>query len=141
MPTGDISGCFEISSGYGNFYKFDTGKTGPWGVYFDNSGDGVERIWAKDPTYDATKSVLKLYYVHLSCTTAVSVGLFDGSDGEGIVRLRTSDVTYANTGNSEVWDFRDDPLVCMTAENTKSLSVCAGDGWVSGFVKVGWGTP
>lgn len=140
LAGGDASGCLEMSSGYGNFFEFDTGKTGRWGVEFDCTGDGVERIWGKDPTFDASASCLLLYYAQLSCSTSVSVGLFEGSDGGAIVRLRTSDVTYANTGNSQVWDFRDDPLVCMTAENTKSLSVCAGDGYISGFVKVGWGS-
>lgn len=132
----DFSSNFEVSSGYGQYYRFLSGK---FGIYFDNSGDGVERIWSKEA--DTTKNVCLLHYAHLSCTTAASVGLFDGSDGEGIVRLRTSDVTYVSQGQTETWDFGDDPLIIMAGDNTKSLSVCAGDGWVSGFVKVSWGTP
>lgn len=132
---GDFSGCFEISSGYGNLYRFDSGK---YGIYFGCTGDGVERLWAKDPTVDVTNAVLVLHYAQLSCSST-SVGLYDGSDGEGIVSIRGSDVSCQGHP-SETWDFGKDGLVCMTAENTKSLSVCAGDGLISGFVKVSWGT-
>lgn len=129
----DFSANYEVSSGYGGYHLFESGK---FGIYFDCSGDGVERIWSKEA--DTTQNVCLLHYVHLSCTTVASVGLFDGSDGDGIVRLRTSDVTYVSQGNSQTWDFKDDPLICMTSDNTKSISVCAGDGWVSGFIKVSW---
>lgn len=134
----DFSDNFEVSSGYGNFYRYESGK---FGIYFDNSGEGVERIWSKEA--DTTLNVCLLHYIHLSCSTTVAVGLFDGSDGEGIVGIKTGDDagdTSAPMHASQTWDFRDDPLVCLTADTTKSISVCAGDGWVSGFIKVSWGT-
>jgi len=128
----DFSANYELSSGYGGYHLFESGK---FGIYFDCSGDGVERIWSKEA--DTTLNACLIHYIHLSCATSAGVGLFDGSDGEGIVKLRTSDAT-ATGGLTETWDFRDDPLVCMTSDTTKSISVCAGDGWVSGFIKVSW---
>jgi len=136
MGIADMSGCLEVTSGYGNYLRFDSGK---FGIFFDGTGDAVERIWGKDPTADVTGAVCLLHKVHLSCATSASIGLFDGSGGGGIVRLRSSELT-ATAGATEMWDFEDDPIVCLTAENTQSLSVCAGDGLVSGFLKVSWGT-
>jgi hypothetical protein len=137
MAGGDVSGCLEVSSGYGNLTRFNSGK---FGVSFDSTGGADERIWGKDPTVDATKSVLYVDAIQLAaCASGGNVALIDGSGGSPLVTLANSDVSYGG-GVREYWDFRDDPLVCLTADNTQSLCVSSTlSGHISGFVKCWWG--
>jgi hypothetical protein len=140
--AGDMSGCVEATVGYFGYNRFDSGKIG---VSFDYTGGSDERLFGKDVTMmigDATvfNNALYVEYITLStCGTAGPVALIDGSQGIPIVTLSGSDVSYGN-GNSGEWDFKDDPLVCLTADNTDSLCVSSAlDGWVSGYVKCYWG--
>jgi hypothetical protein len=134
MAGGDVSDCVEMSDGYFGFNRFNSGR---FGIAFECTGDGVERIWGKDPTVDVSSSVCYLEYLQLSCASG-EVGLYDGSDGTLIGGIKVSDVTPNGTPNS-VWDFKGDPLMCLTADNTKSICISAADGHVSGFLKVYWG--
>ena len=145
MADGDVSGCLEVSSGYGNFMRFNSGK---YGVAFDSTGGTDERIFGKDPTMnldDATYvggNSLYLYYVQLAgCASGGNIALIDGSGvGQAIVTLAIGDITPTSGHQSEVWDFRDDPLICLTADNTQSLCVSSTiNGHISGFIKCGWG--
>jgi len=138
MAGGDISGCLEASAGYGNLIRFDSGK---FGVSFDSTGGVDERIWGKDPTVDVTASALYIEYIQLTgCATGGPVALIDGSTGQAIVSLANSDASYGGGGLSGVWDFRNDPLVCLTAETTQSLCISSTvNGHLAGFIKCGWG--
>ena len=140
MAGGDISGCLEVSSGYGNLMRFDSGK---FGIEFDCTGGADERVWGKDPTVDVTASVLYLEYIQLAGdSTGGLVSLVDGSAaGKRVVTLPCSDTTVIG-GNAGigVWDFRNDPIICMTAENTQSLCISSTvKGYCGGFVKCYWG--
>jgi hypothetical protein len=137
MATGDMSGCLEVSSGYGNMLRFDSGK---FGISFDSTGGVDERIWGKDPTAVYGAMALYIEQIYLTgCASGGNVALCDGSGGEAIVTLANSDVSYGG-GVSQEWDFGNDALVCMTADNTQSLCVSSTiDGFVSGFVKCWWG--
>lgn len=133
----DFSGCCEFSGAYGRFNYFESGK---FGVDFDFTGNSSERIYGKDPTEasDITKAAFFLDYFRLSCTSGGSyLTLTDGSAGAKMLQL------YCNTdvGGREEWDFADDPLVCLTAENTQSLCISATqNGFVTGYIKGHWGT-
>lgn len=140
MAGGDVSGCLEVSSGYGNLMRFDSGR---FGISFDCTGGTDERIWAKDPTVDATKSALYVDYIQLAtCGTGAGgpVALVDGSAaGQAIVTLAAHDGTLTS-GNQGNWDFGKDPLVCLTADNTQSLCLSStASAFISGFVKCHWG--
>ena len=140
MATGDVSGCLEVSSGYGNMLKFGSGK---YGVSFDCTGGTDERIWGKDPT--AVYGAMALYVdsIQLSaCGTGGGgpVALIDGSAaGQAIVTLSVHDGTLTS-GNEGNWGFGDDPLVCLTADNTQSLCISSTtSAFISGFIKCWWG--
>lgn len=137
MASGDVSGCLEVSSGYGNFLSFNTGH---FGVEFDSTGGADERLFGKDPTVDVTGSVLYVEYIQLfGCPTGGPISLTDGSGGARIVTVGGSDASYGG-GDSAVWDFKDDPLKCLVAENTQSLCMSsAANGHCGGFVKCYWG--
>ena len=138
MAGGDISGCLEVSSGYGNFFKHDSGK---FGIEFDSTDGTDERIWGKDPTVDATKSTFYLEYVQLSGdATGGPISLVDGSGGSKIVTLVCSDTTVIGGSLFGTWDFRGDPLKCLVAENTQSLCMSSTvKGYCGGFIKGYWG--
>lgn len=129
----DISGCLEITIGYGNLLKFDSGR---YGIFWDYTGESQEVIWGKDPTCCVTGACFYLQQLGLSCATNDQpVAVFDGSGGAQLVRLSCGSLS----GNSQTWDFEGDPLVCLTGDNTQSLSICAGDGFVNGYFKGFWG--
>jgi len=136
MAGGDVSGCVEFSSGYFGFNRFDSGK---FGIAFDCTGDTQDGIFGKDPTVDVTAQVLYLDYLELACTTT-SARIYDGSGGTILAAALASDVSGVSA-NTQTWDFRGDPLRCLTAESTSSLCLSSGDGYVSGFMKVWWGRP
>ena len=139
MAGGDVSGCLEVSSGYGNMIRFDSGK---FGVSFDCTGGVDERIWGKDPTVDVTAQGLYIEYIQLTgCATGGPTALIDGSDaGQAIVSLANSDASYGGGGLSGVWDFHNDPIICLTAENTESICISSTvNGHVAGFMKCYWG--
>lgn len=135
---GDVSACLEVTDTYGNLLKFNSGK---FGIAFDGTGDD-ELVWAKDPTADVTDAVLYIDYIQLAaCGTGAAghVAICDGSEGEAIVSLATHDGTLGS-GNEGTWDFKDDPLVCLTAESTQSLCVsAAASAQFTGFIKCWWG--
>lgn len=140
MAGGDFSGCLEVSSGFGNMLRFNSGK---YGISFDCTGGVDERIWGKDPTVDVTVNALYLEYVQLAtCGTAGGgpVALVDGSAaGQAIVTLAAHDGTLTLSTEGS-WDFRNDPLICLTADNTQSLCVSStANAFVSGFIKCYWG--
>jgi len=140
--TGDFSGCLEVSSGYGNMLRFDSGK---YGISFDCTGGTDERIWGKDPTAVVGNQCLYIDKIQLStCGTGGggSIALVDGSAaGQAIVTLSAHDGTLTS-GNQGLWDFGNDALVCLTADNTQSLCVSStASAFVSGFVKCWWGAP
>lgn len=139
MAGGDVSGCLETSSGYGNLMRFNSGK---YGVSFDCTGGVDERIFGKDPTVDATKAALYVHYIQLAaCGTGGGgpVALCDGSGGDAIVTLAAHEgtLTLSNVG---FWDFENDPLICLTGDVTQSLCVSSTtSAHISGFVKCHWG--
>lgn len=140
MAGGDVSGCLEVSSGYGSLTKFSSGH---FGISFDCTGGTDERIWAKDPTVDATNNACYLEYVQLAACGTMGGGpiaLTDGSGGATIVGLAAHDGTLTLNGCFGAWDFRDDPLVCLTADNTQSLCVSStSEAQITGFIKCYWG--
>ena len=139
MATGDVSACLEVSSGYGNMLRFDSGKF--W-VTFDSTGGVDERIWGKDPTAVSGTQVLYVDMIHLvGCNTGGPIALIDGSGGLPICNLVPSDVSYGSA-QGQVWDFGDDALVCLTADNTQSLCVSSTiNGHLAGAFKCWWGSP
>jgi len=137
MAGGDVSGCLEVSSGYGNLLRYDSGK---FGIQFDSTGGVDERIWGKDPTVDVTAQAFYLEYAQLfGCPSGGPISLTDGSGGSKIVTVGGSDVSYGG-GSQAVWDFQRDPLKCLTADSTQSLCMSsAANGYCGGFVKGYWG--
>ena len=137
MATGDVSGCLEVSSGYGNLLKFDSGR---FGVSFDSTGGVDERIWGKDPTAEVTASSLYIEYLQLAgCATGGPLAFVDGSAGQAIVSLANSDTSYGG-GAVGSWDFRGDPIRCLTAESTQSICISSTvNGHLSGFMTCYWG--
>ena len=133
----DISVCLEASTGYGNLLKFDSGR---YGVSFDSTGGVDERIWGKDPAVGVSASTLYVEYLQLTgCATGGPLAFIDGSTGQAIVSLANSDASYGG-GIEGSWDFRGDPLKCLTAESTLSLCVSSTvQGFLSGFIKCHWG--
>lgn len=134
----DVSSCLEATSGYGNLIMFNSGR---YGVEFDSTGGVDELIWGKDPTIaEITKSVLYVDYIYLfGCATGGPISLCDGSGGARIVTAGGSDASYGG-GSWGMWDFRDDPLRCLTAESTSSLCMSSTvNGHCGGFVKCWWG--
>jgi len=138
--SSDVSGCLEVTVGYGNLIRFDSGK---FGIEFDSTGGTDERIWGKDPTCgDMTSQVFFLEYVQLaSDATGGPISLVDGSGGSRIVTLTGTDTTVVGGGAGiGVWDFRDDPLRCLTADSTQSLCMSSAvKGYCGGFLKGYWG--
>ena len=131
----DLSGCIEASAGYYGFFRFTTGSIG---ISFDSTGGTDERIYGKDSTSatDITRAKFHLEYLQLSCSSG-PIALLDGSeDGTTIAPLACG----TDSANSGTWDFRDDPLVCLAAENTQSLCISSPDaGHMGGFIKGYWG--
>ena len=134
MAGGDMSGCLEMTTGYGNFFRFNSGKIG---VSWDCTGGTTERIYGKDPTTDATNQAFYLEYAQLTCASG-SAAYYDGSAGSLLLQIMVSDVSPSGCNNS-VWDFRPDALACLTADGTQSICVSAANGHVSGFIKGYWG--
>ena len=126
----DISDCYEFTTAYSGFNKFNTGKIG---VGFDFTGVSSEKIISKPG--DFTKAALYLEKVSLACGTNTFVNLVDGSTGSSILGLPGGSAG-ANSGE---WDFEKDPMKVLEAESTSSLCVSAWNGYVTGFVKAYWG--
>lgn len=133
----DFSGCIEFTAAYCNFFNFNSGK---FAVSFDCTGDEQKAIIGKDPTSatEITKQVFFLEYAQLGCTTT-SARLWDGSGGGFICGVLGSDVSGVSA-NTQSWDFRGDPMRCLTAESTQGICLSSGDGRVCGFIKGFWGT-
>ena len=91
---------------------------------------------------DNTAARMSCYvsYIQMSCNSAGRPHLRDGSSGTSIVASQPpSDVTIPQ-GYSQAWDFRDDPLVCLTADGTSVLAVdMTVAGAYAGFVKYHFG--
>ncbi len=80
--------------------------------------------------------------IQMSCNSAGRPHLRDGSAGGSLVGSQPpSDVT--NQSYSQTWDFRDDPLVCLTAvDNTSTITIdMTVAGAYTGFVKYHFGPP
>ena len=141
--AGDMSGCVEMTVGFFGYNRFNSGKIG---IGWDYTGGSDERVFGKDPTMiagDTTvfNNALYLEYIQLAgCASGGPVALIDGSTGVPIVTLAQGDTTAHNGANSQVWDFRDDPIMCLTAESTVSLCISSAlPGHVSGYIKCSWG--
>ncbi len=141
--AGDVSGAIEMTIGFFGFNKFNSGK---YGLYFDFTGNSAEKLWGKDITMNAGDSTALpqaffLEYLQMNCGTGTGMAMLDGSAGTEIARLNQVDASNAGGGLHGVWDWRDDPLICLTADNTTTtLCVSAGNGFVSGYVKGYWGS-
>lgn len=140
--AGDMSGCVEMTIGYFGYHRFNSGKLG---ISFDYTGGSDENVIGKDITLNAndttvTGMVLHIEQVQLSCGSCGPVAIFDGSAGtEPIVALAASDVSGV-TSNEGSWDFRGDPLICLTGDTTQSLCVSsAANGHIAGFIEAWWG--
>lgn len=130
----DFSGCIEMTAAYVNYYNFPSGKIG---VAWDCTGDADENIYGKDPTSatDITRAVFHLEYCQLSCGSTERVRLLDGSTGNIIAGIASA----CQAGAAGEWNFKDDPLRCLTGDVTLSLCISAQDGYNSGFIKGYWG--
>jgi len=139
VTSSDMSGCCEFTVGYGNFLHFNSGK---YGIEFDSTGGTDERIFGKDPTNaDITKSAFWLEYIQLTAgdSSGGALSVMDGSTGLKIVTLPAGDSSYSG-GLSQVWDFKDDPIACLTADATYSLCMSSTvKGFCGGFIKGYWG--
>ncbi len=132
MP--DISTNVEMTAAYCNFYRTDLGR---FALEFDSSGAASERILAKDPTGGSQAgNCFHLEILKLVCTSG-EVRLFDGSGGVSIFEI--PGIVEMSRGRDTPFslDFRPDSLRCLTADNTQSLCISAGNGFWSGFV-TGW---
>lgn len=131
MASTDLSQCLETTTGYGAF-----GRTLSGHVFaeFDATGNASERAYGKDPACCVTLAVFFLEYLQLGCASG-GLNLYDGSGGSKILGL--ADACLART---ETWDFRNDPLRCLTACNTQSLCVSAANGFWKGTLIGTWGT-
>jgi len=136
--AGDISNCFAVCTGYGNFVRFDSGHVG---VSWDLTGEGTERLIWKEPSCDLTAAVFYLEYVQIAigCGSGFCT-LNDGTTPTApIVGLPLSDSSGFGKVSQE-WDFKDDPVRCLTACNTQALCITVGDSYATGFIKGYWGT-
>ena len=82
-------------------------------------------------------------YIQMSCNSAGRPHLRDGSAGTSIVASQpSSDVTIPQ-GYSQAWDFRDDPLVCLTVvDDTSTIAIdMTVAGAYQGVVKYHFGGP
>ena len=134
MAGGDFSGCFEMTAAYGGYFRTLGGK---YAVSWDFTGGSSERVIGKDPTIDLSSQVFHLEWATMSCASGAA-GLYDGSGAQRLFGIMVSDVSPAGVA-TQSWDFRDDPLICLTADSTQSLCVSAANGHVCGFIKGFWG--
>ncbi len=86
-------------------------------------------------------------YIQMGCNTAGRPHIRDGSGGNSLIgsQLPTVDTTDApgSQSYSQEWDFRGDPLVCLTAADSTSTIIIdmTSAGFYSGFVKYWSGPP
>lgn len=98
---------------------------------------------------DNTRAKFSCYidYIQMSCNTAGRPHLRDGSIGGSLVGSQPPALDTTNDPGSQSysqeWDFRDDPLVCLTAvDNTSTITIdMTSAGAYSGFVKYHFGPP
>ncbi len=88
----------------------------------------------------AAKTSCYIEWIQLSCGSAGSAHVRDGSAGESIVQSLASGCQAAN---SQEWDYGDDPLVCLTAvDNTSVIAIdMTVPGEYQGVVKYHFGPP
>lgn len=135
----------DYSTGIGSalgagLFGYNKTLSGKIGVSFDYTGSGVTLpVYGKDAVSFPSGSRTAAFYlteVWLSCGTVGQVGLKDGSTGTDILRIGCG-----STGaNAIYWDFKHDPLICLTADASVSLCISlAGNGMVAGRVNGFWG--
>ena len=97
---------------------------------------------------DNTNAKFSCYvdYLQMSCNSAGRPHIKDGSSGGSLVGSQPPavDTTDApgSQSYSQAWDWRDDPLVCLTADGTSVLSIdMTVAGAYTGFVKYHFGPP
>lgn len=79
-------------------------------------------------------------YLQMSCVSAGMPHLRDGSSGTSIVGSVQPGQGFQSA--SQAWDFKDDPLVCLTADGTSRLFIdMTVQGAYQGFVKYHFGPP
>lgn len=127
----DLSKCVEASAGY---YSYMQTSLGHIIVQFDGTGNDYERIYGKDPTCCVTQSVFYLEYFQINCATG-GVSLLDGSNYSSIF----GDFRDSSSPRKESWDFRKDPLRCLTGCFTESLSIAVNNGFYQGILMGYWG--
>lgn len=129
----DLSANIEMSANYRNFYRMDSGRIF---LEFDASGGASERVLCKDPTGgNQTSNCFHIETISLACTSG-DMALYDGSGGVRIFRIPgQGDLSIGNRVLQ--MDFRPDSLRCLTADNTQSLCVSAGNGFWAGHL-TGW---
>jgi hypothetical protein len=133
--AGEVSACLEMTIGYGSVYRFDSGRIG---ISFDFTGNSQEKIWAKDPTSVTGNQVWYLEYLSFGCSSG-TVNVYDGSAGAFMFGLQVP-IEASASGSAEIQhDFKDDPLVCLTTDNTQSICISATNGFTHGFFKGYWG--
>ena len=125
--------------------QFDSGK---FGTAFSSEGSDAsvahlfEFSTAVGGDNTAAKFACYIDFIQMSCNSAGQPHLRDGSAGTSIVGSRPpSDVTIQSY--SQAWDFRDDPIVCLTAVDDTSTIVIdmTVAGAHQGFVKYHFGPP
>ena len=122
--------------------KFDSGKFGTAFAAVATEASVSHLFEFSDAVGgDNTAARMSCYvsYLQMSCNSAGRPHLRDGSAGTSIVASQpASDVTIQSY--SQAWDFRDDPLVCLTADGTSVLAVdMTAGGAYQGFVKYHFG--
>ena len=99
-----------------------------FGVSFLGIGAGTDII----KTPDSTTRDFYIEMLQLACSSEISVEVFDGSTGTGVMTLSCASASAV----SQLWDFRDEPMKLLNNDTTDSLCISVvGDGLYTGFVK------
>jgi hypothetical protein len=136
--AGDLSNCVEATVGYFGYNRFNSGRIG---VSWDYTANADELIVGRDPALNSNdlttfSQVLHVDYLQMSCGSGGPIALYDGSAGALIAALAGVSV---GGGNNGTWDFKGDPLICLTSDGTQSLCISSADAMNTGFIKCHWG--
>ncbi len=111
-------------------FTFNTGKKGKSFSCIPTEASTAQLI----DKGDHSKAACYIEYVQLTCAS-YSAKIYDGSAGGALEGM-----CFTTSQVNQVWDFKDDPLVWLTDDNTESICVsCGGAGLYSGFIKYYWG--
>lgn len=114
-------------------FTFNSGK---WGHSFYCVATEASVTLIVDAA-DHSQSAAYIEYIQLSCSSGSLPAIYDGSAGSSVTGRLT-----CGTGafTSQEWDFKDDPVVCLGADDTETICVSvSAAGPYQGFIKGYWG--